>query len=106
MTARPIELRPVAVPCAAAIAGHVVTHISFEPRGLTVEYAEFSDFKANGVTRSCALFVPHGDQYDDEIDAVVDSALALLADVLEDLPHLPARELPGEREDDEKGMGE
>ena len=91
-----------------AIVGRVIGAVSFEPSGVTVEWVEATDVKANGCLLAQSLFVPHGDQYDDELDAVLDAVQLLLADVLTDLPGLPvASEGPDDTDDgDELGMGE
>lgn len=81
--------------------------VSFEDNGSVVlEYCiPAQDARENGVVLNHILRVPYGQEYDEEIDAVHDALLALVSDVLEDLPHLQplrAREAPeGDDEDDE-----
>lgn len=81
----------------------IVRSISFVDGGLTLEYVTpADDIKANGVTVNHALMVPAGDDYDDEIDAVIEAVNALLEDVLEDLPVLaPMDFAPPVDEDDD-----
>lgn len=55
-------------------------------------YTPSTDVKANGVILLSNLIVPPGDEYDDEIEAVLDAIKHLVADVLEDFPNLEAME--------------
>lgn len=55
-------------------------------------YAPGTDVKANGVILLSTLVVPPDDEYDDEIEAVLDAIKHLVADVLEDFANLPAME--------------
>ncbi len=86
--------------------------IQFEPDtgSVAIEYCiPGMDVRENGVLLNHTLFVPGGDDYDDEIDALRDAARALLDDVLEDLPHLEpirARELDDDDDDDDGGDGD
>jgi hypothetical protein len=58
--------------------------------GLQVAYYHANaDIKKNGVIHLHNLIVPEGDQYDDEIRAVIDAAVYFVRDVLEDLPDMP-----------------
>lgn len=84
----------------------LISGVEFTPDGVSITYGSPSrDLKANGVMHSHTLHVPHGDEYDDEVDAVLDAATALLADVLEDLDQMPGYEaLP--RDDDDDGDGD
>jgi hypothetical protein len=81
-----------------------VRTLSFDPDGsLTVEYLRPAiDARANGVVLNHTMYIPVGDQYDEEIDAVRVAVEALLDDVLEDLPHMePIREADVDDEDDD-----
>lgn len=55
-------------------------------------YTPSTDVKASGVVLLSTLIIPVDDEYDDEIEAVLDAVKHLVADVLEDLPNLPALE--------------
>lgn len=78
--------------------------VSFEDTGAVVlEYCiPAQDARENGVVLNHILQVPYGQDYDEEIDAVHDALLALVSDVLEDLPHLePLRPRAPEPDDDD-----
>ncbi len=55
-------------------------------------YTPSEDVKANQVVHLHTLVVPPNDEYDDEIEAAIEAIKHLVADVLEDLPNLPAME--------------
>jgi hypothetical protein len=77
--------------------------ITFQPdMSAVVEYCiPAQDARQNGVVLNHIMQVPYGDDYDDEIDAVQDAVLALIDDVLEDLPHLEPMSFSKPEEDDE-----
>lgn len=83
----------------------IVRGLTFDADGsITLEYADAeSDVREKGIILNHTLFVPSGQDYDDELQGVVDAVGALLADVLEDLPHLAPVHLAdgGDDEDDE-----
>jgi hypothetical protein len=67
----------------------VVRTITLTQDGVSLEYVRpEKDVKANGVQQNHVLFVPLGDEYDDEIDNLTEAAVYLVTDVLEDLPML------------------
>lgn len=77
--------------------------VTFNPDGsAVVEYVTpAKDARANGVTINHAMFVPHGADYDDELDALMDAATYLINDVLEDFPTLEPIRPPDEEDDDD-----
>jgi hypothetical protein len=90
----------------------MIRAIQFEPDtgSVVIEYCIPSqDARENGVLMNHTLFVPGGDDYDDELDELRHAARALLEDVLEDLPHLeplrPARE-PDDDDDEPNEDGD
>lgn len=89
--------------------------ITFQPdMSAIVEYCiPAQDARRNGVVLNHVMQVPYGDDYDDEIDAVQDAVLALIDDVLEDLPHLepmsftkPEDDDDDDDDEDEEGEGD
>ena len=59
------------------------------------------DVRVNGLTFRHQILVPIGSDYDDEIEAVIDSLRALLEDALEDAEVLEPAPLEDETDDDE-----
>ena len=72
----------------------LIQHLTIGPDdGLQIGYlTPEQDVKASGVMLLHTLIIPPGDQYDDEIEAVLAAIKHLVADVLEDFPDLPALE--------------
>ena len=68
----------------------LVRSVVFNPdNSVVLEYCiPAQDARANGVVLNHVLSIPYGDDYDNEIDDVLDVVLHLISDVLEDLPHL------------------
>lgn len=69
----------------------VVQHVAVEPDG-SVQigfYTPAADLKASGVAQMHTILVPAGDEYDEEIEAVMDAVHHLIDDVLDSFPHLP-----------------
>jgi hypothetical protein len=57
--------------------------------GLIVTYTiPAYDMKANGLMQQHQLIIPAGEDYDDEIAAVLDATVHLIRDALDDLPRL------------------
>jgi hypothetical protein len=74
--------------------------VAFDETGLQIGYYDpDTDVKAPGLVRLHTLIVPGGDDYDDEIQAVVDAVVYLLNDVGEDWEKLPGP--PTDQEVDE-----
>lgn len=83
---------------------HLISSIRFQPNGdVIVDYmVPRDDAKDNGLLLNHALYVPYGEDYDQEIDAVYDTALELLLDALEDHHNLPPLDLsPPDRSTDD-----
>lgn len=74
----------------------VVQNIVLDPDGETEVsyYLPETDVKSPGLARMQTLIIPKGFRYDDEIDAVVEAAQHLVADVLEDFDDLPSAFIP------------
>ncbi len=88
----------------------VIRAIGFEGDGsVTMDYLIPSrDAFRTGVVLNHTIHIPLGDQYDEEILNLTEAALALLADVLEDLPvmePMPAVLTDDEDDDDEDDEG-
>lgn len=93
MSPRPIEVLPGA--------RWVITSVDLSAAGLGIAYfAPGEGLKANGVVLAHSISIPHGDEYDEEIDAVIAAVTALLDDVLEDLPVMDAYAPPEDEEED------
>lgn len=77
--------------------------LNIEPNGdMLVEYCIPSlDARQNGVILNHTLLVPMGADYDDELEAVQESILALIRDVLEDFPELEPLRLPQAADDED-----
>lgn len=76
--------------------------IDFGPEGLGLGYTRVpADIRKNGLAWQHQVFVPHGSDYDDEIEALVEAARALLADVLDDEDRAEPIELTEEDEEDD-----
>lgn len=81
----------------------LLRNVGFQPDGSVVmEYCIPSqDARSNGVVLNHVMQIPYGKDYDDEIDAVQDAVLALIDDVLEDLPHLEPLNLTNIEDDED-----
>lgn len=82
----------------------LVRGLTFDPDGsITVEYADADkDMREKGIILNHTIFVPAGEDYDDELLDVARAVQALLADVLEDLPHLgPAPRVEDDGDDED-----
>lgn len=59
--------------------------IEFRPDGVCLAYGRYpTDIRQNGLIWQHQVLVPRGSDYDDEIEALMETAQALLTDVLED----------------------
>lgn len=83
-----------------------VRGLTFDPDGsITLEYADLDeDIREKGIILNHTLFVPAGEDYDDELFDVARAVQALLSDVLEDLPNLAPLPAPQEDDDDEDAL--
>lgn len=81
----------------------IIRSIQWSDDGVAIEYmSPAEDLKANGVTLNHVLVVPAGDDYDDELEALTESAHFLLEDVLEDVPRLEAISFDDPDDDDDE----
>lgn len=82
----------------------VIAQITFEPDGsMHVSYHRpEQDSHDNGVITTHTMYVPMGEDYDEELLTVLGAARLLLLDVLDDLPRIDERHRP-RREPDEDG---
>lgn len=81
---------------------HEVSAVEFGPDGLLVTYQRIpTDIRKNGLIWQHAVLVPHGSDYDDEIEELVASLRALLLDVLDDEDRAEPIELTEEQEQDD-----
>jgi hypothetical protein len=76
------------------------------PRRLvTLEYADVDqDMREKGIILNHTIFIPAGEDYDEELFDVARAVQALLTDVLEDLPNLAPLPAPEEDDDDEDAL--
>lgn len=80
-----------------------IVGIDFTPEGLGLGYMRVpKDVRKNGLVWQHQVLVPHGSDYDDEIEALMDAAQALLADVLDDEDRAEPIDPPGDEEDDDE----
>lgn len=89
---------------AAPLPRILVRSVAFQPdESVVLEYCiPDQDVRQNGVVLNHVMSIPYGQDYDDEIDAVRHATLALIDDILEDLPRLePLAVAPPEDDDDE-----
>lgn len=70
----------------------MIQHIGVGPDGsLQIGYLKpAEDVKANGAMHMRTIVIPAGDDYDDEIEAVMDAAAYAVRDILEDWDKLSA----------------
>lgn len=70
----------------------IIQSVAIEPDGgLQISfYRPQEDIKGNGVLHMHTLVIPADDDYDDEIEAVLEAARYAVRDVLEDIPNLEA----------------
>lgn len=72
----------------------LIRTITIMPDGVTIEFMDTEgDLREGGLQLQHALFVPEGEDYDDEIGALVDAAHHLLLDGLDDYGNTPALKL-------------
>lgn len=82
----------------------IIRTLTFSQDGsVGIDFMEpLADIRENDLLMNHVLFVPAEDEYDDEIDALRDAALYLLADALEDFRRMPPlTEAPPDNDDDE-----
>lgn len=88
----------------------IIRNVSFQPDGVAIEYvAPDEDYRANGLMLNHVMFIPHDDDYEDEIDEALEAVQALLADALDDVDRLPPmdpRQLFAEDVDDDNDNDE
>jgi len=76
--------------------------VEFLPEGVSLAYVRVpADIRKNGLMWQHRVLVPHGSDYDDEIEALHDAAQALLADVLDDEDRAEPIDPPTDEEDDD-----
>lgn len=79
----------------------IISELSFDSDGVAIQFVTPSeDVKKNGLLVNHSILIPLGDDYDTEIQALVDAAMALLDDALEDFEVLGPPE-EREREDED-----
>ena len=72
----------------------LIRTITIMPDGVTLEFMDTEgDLRESGLQLQHALFVPDDEEYEDEIQALLDSAHALLLDGLQDYGNTPALSL-------------
>lgn len=79
-----------------------ITGIEIGSDGVAIGYIRVpTDIRKNGLAWQHHVTVPAGTDYDDEIEALVEAAQALLADVLDDEDRAEPIEMPTEEDEDE-----
>lgn len=68
----------------------ILSSIMFEDGLVVLGFIKPDDVKMNGAQLHQQLYVPRGDDYDDEIEAIEDAVQFLIADIGEDWPNLKA----------------
>lgn len=73
---------------------YLVRNVAFTEDGMAVDYIELpADIRENGLTLTHQVFIPEGEDYDEEIDAVRQAALDAIGDALDDFTKLPPQDL-------------
>ena len=68
---------------------YVIRSITIQNDGTAIEYINVrTDIRANGLQVSHVVFIPAGDDYDDELDGITMAAQEALADALQDMDNL------------------
>ena len=69
----------------------LVRNVAFAEDGVSIDYMEVpADIRENGLLITHQIFIPEGEDYDDEIDAIRQAALDAVDDALDDFTKLPA----------------
>ena len=72
----------------------IIRSIGLLEDGVLLEYVDYQkDLRDSGLVLNHTIFIPAGDDYDDEIEAVVLAVRALLADALQDFANVPPTDL-------------
>lgn len=79
-----------------------IASIEFTQHGLGITYTRVPrDIRKNGLIWQHQVGVPHGSDYDDEIEALMEAAQALLDDVLDDEDRAEPIDPEPEQDEDE-----
>lgn len=77
----------------------VILSLNLDAQGVSIAYMTLpADIRQTGLAAQHSLMIPADGDYDEEIDALRDAALALLEDALEDFVTVPAFE-PDDQDD-------
>jgi len=69
----------------------LISSMTWQPDGIAIEFMDVDgDLRVSGLQMQHVIFVPTEDEYDEEMDAVTDAAMALLVDALQDYGSTPA----------------
>lgn len=69
----------------------LVRNVAFAEDGVSIDYIDLpADIRENGLQITHQVFIPEGDDYDDEIEAIRAAALDAVGDALDDFEKLPA----------------
>ena len=80
----------------------ILRTVAFAPNGdVEINFVRSADLKTNGLLLSGSLYVPADADYGEEIEAVQNAVLFLLADAMEDHGRLPMMPLTEDEPDDE-----
>lgn len=77
----------------------LVRSVTFAEDGMAVEYMTLpEDARENGLSQTHSVWIPRGEDYDDEIDAVEEAANEAVKDALEDFGKMPQLDIEGQVE--------
>ena len=72
----------------------LVRQIAIHPDGVAIDYIRMpEDARENGLTVTHNIWIPRGEDYEDELDAIEDAAREAVLDALDDLDKLPVPDL-------------
>lgn len=82
--------------------GRVILGLELGGDSVTFTYITIpADIRETGLAQQHTIQIPLGGDYEDEVDALMEAAEALLEDALDDFERLPAYEPPGDDEEDD-----
>lgn len=75
----------------------LVRNVAIHPDGVAIDYLRLpADTRENGLTVTHNIWIPRGEDYEDELDAIEDAVKEAVMDALEDLGNLPEPDLRSE----------
>lgn len=75
----------------------IIRGISVQPDGVLIEYLNTAtDIRKNGLTLNHTCFIPYGEDYEDELEGIIEAAQRALSDALEDFDSLEPHDVRAE----------